>query len=142
MKIRRAIGFSVLAYIISMIVGMIMSMVAGLDMTTMANPPLWLCAISIGVAVLVCWKGAWLYFRGKNVARGTVEGLKFGIVLILTGFVLDVLIWGLAYPGVGGFMDSMNLLMDYYKQPYFWATFILILIVSTLTGKYMAKKRG
>lgn len=142
MKIRRAIGFAVLAYVVSMIAGMIMSVAGGIDMTTMTNPPMWMCIAGVVVSVLVCWKAAWLYFRSPKVAKSTTEGLKFGILLLVIGFILDVVIRGAAYPGEGSFTDTMGKLMDYYKMGYFWVTFVLILIVSTLTGQYMAKKRA
>ena len=102
----------------------------------MSTPPLWLCAVSVAIAVIFCGLVAYFYFRGKHVKKGEKAGLHFGVILVLTGFVLDVFIWGVAYPG-GTSMEGLQQLMKYYAMPYFRITFVLIILVSTLTGKYM-----
>ena len=139
MKIRRAIGFAILTYIASMIVGMIISIAVGLDMASMSNPPLWLCIVSVAGSSLLCWLFAWLYFRGKKVKKGTLYGLYFGLYIIFTGIILDIVTWTLMFPG-GNSLEGMKQLFQYYAKPYFWATVVLVIIVSILTGGYKAKK--
>ncbi len=138
MKARRAIGFAVLAYILTMIVGMITTTVAGLDMTAMSTPPLWLCIVSSIGAALLCWLAAWLYFRGKKTKKGTIYGFYFAIYMVIVGFIMDILMWTVAMPG-GTTIEGMKQLLQYYTQWYFWLTFVLIFVASILTGKCMKK---
>lgn len=138
MKIRRAIGFAVLTYITTMIIGMLISMGLGLDVATMANPPIWLCLISGGTAAIISGLFSWLYFRGKTVKKGALYGFFLGLYMVVLGFAMDVIMWAIAFPG-GTTMEGMQKLLQYYTMRYFWATFVLILIVTTLTGKWSKK---
>lgn len=138
MKFRRAVGCAFLAYVLTMIVGIITMAAAGLEMTSMANPPLWLCIVSSIGAALLCWFVAWLYFRGKNIQRGAKYGFYLGIYMVIVGFILDVVMWTVSFPG-GTTMEGMQQLLKYYTMRYFWLTFILIFIATTLTGKHMKR---
>lgn len=135
MKVRRAIGFSVLTYLLTMVVGVVIGASVGFENLDMTNPPLWMYIASGVTAALACLWMSHLYFRSPKVAKGTKYGAYLGVYMILTGFVLDMLSWSGEYAKTGSFDGLWN----YYQNWCFIVTLVVIVLVCTLVGKRAAR---
>lgn len=136
MKIRRAVGISILAYLASLAIGTIVAVVAGIDLAeTQAIPPLlWYTGAVVSIIFAVLF-ARW-YFRGDGVLSGAGEGLRFGFVMIATGFVLDFV----TFLPLLTHDDPWGSILTYYTDPLFWGTVGLVLVATTLTGRQIASR--
>ncbi len=125
MKPLRAIGFALLTYIITLAIGIIIGLVAGFESIDMANPPMRVRVVSAAAAVIITRFMAALYFRSKKVARGALQGLYLGIYFIIVGFCLDII------ARIPQYMETNTWagLWEYYQQPIFWLTLVLIVVI-------------
>ncbi len=94
-------------------------------------PAMWYIAI-ISVVLLAAEGTAW-YFESPETVPNAKNGFLFGLMAATVGFISDIL---LLIPHKNG----SNILLGYYTKPWYWAAFILILIVCTLVGFIMAKR--
>lgn len=132
MKIRRAIGFAVLGYVITMIIGLGIAYISGIDMSQMAsNPPAWCWIVSAVAAIVVMGCMAYAYFRSSKVAKGLNQGIYFGVLAIVVGFILDM---ATLVPGYG-----WEPLKQYYSMPIFRVTLVIVIVTSAIVGKRAAK---
>src|SRR5690606_15975612 len=76
--------------------------------------------IALGV-IFALW-----YFRDKKVTDNAREGLYLGLVLVVLGFILDVIVFAV--------QGQINNLLAYYTAPGFLVGLILFLITTTLVG--------
>jgi drug/metabolite transporter (DMT)-like permease len=137
MNIKRAIGASVMAYIASFIIGVIVIVVFGIDLgETQEIPPLMWYAGAIASIVFAAGFALW-YFRSLKVEPSEKAGLYLGVVMITTGFILDFV----TLLPLFTHEDPVGPLLDYYLAPMFWVTLLLVLLATTLTGKYIRSKR-
>jgi len=65
-----------------------------------------------------------IYFRGKKVKAGWWNGFLLGIVLIITGIILDILIT------VSLFVNDYN----FFDDIYLWYGYAEILVISVIVG--------
>ena len=140
MNYKRAIGIGILVYLVTMILGMIVCSILGItpdpSMMEPIPPAMWLT--SAVLAIFLSIAGAFWYFRGKGLQANTKQGARFGLALVLTGFVLDLLFFlSLSFQNY----SPVAAIKNYYGQPPFWLTLILILIGATGVGHYLASKK-
>ena len=129
MNIKRALGFALIAYIISVAIGMGLLASYGFDPTFMDGAPKSLLALMLLVSVVVMASVSYFYFGKGRVQPTAKNGLLFGIVSIVVGFILDFLFF---LPALirGSGLD----LFDYYNSVLFISTLIAILAATTLVG--------
>ena len=137
MNIKRAIGASVMAYIASFIVGTLVAVAFGIDLAgTQEIPPLMWYAGAVA-SIVFSAGAAWWYFRSPSVAPSAKAGLYLGVVMIITGFVLDFItllpLWTHENP--------LEPILGYYLAPMFWVTLALVLAATTLTGCVLSSHR-
>lgn len=138
MHFKRAIGISVLIYIVSMVLGMIVCSFLGItpDITQPIPMKMWLITAIISVGLSV--GGAFWYFQNKAIKPSLQTGLQFGGSVVIVGFVLDLLFFlSLSTQGY----EPLAVMSTYYRQPPFWITLALILVGSTVVGKYTEKQK-
>lgn len=134
MNYKRAVGLSVLAYLSSFIVATIVAVAFGINLAeTQAIPPL-LWYIGAFTAILFAFIFVKLYYRSKKIKPNAKSGLKFGIVMIVTGFALDMV----TFLPLFTHEDPLGPILDYYLNPLFWFTLVLILVTTTYTGKHLS----
>lgn len=127
---------SILAYIASIIVGIIVAIAANIDTSNSEGiPPLVWYAGSIGSVIFTVLFALW-YFHSPKTARNAKEGLKFGVTMIVTGFILDML----TMIPMAVSKQSLDPILTYYLNPWFWLTIILVLAGATITGHYLKPK--
>ena len=124
-------------YIASFIVGIITAVIFGIDLgQTQEIPPI-LWYTGAFASVIIASGFAFWYFHSPKVSPGAKAGFSLGVIMIITGFILD-------------FMTLLPLLthdnpwepiLGYYLAPLFWVTLLLVLLATTLTGKYIASKQ-
>lgn len=136
MNYKRAIGIGLLTYIATFIVGMIAAMTLGLDLTSTDAPPPEMFYISAVAAVVIAALFSVWYFKGKNVEVNAQQGLKFGVTLIIIGFIMDFLTF-IPYVTSGG---SYSDLLTYYANPIFLVTLLLILATPAAVGQLLQNK--
>ena len=134
MNLKRAIGFSVLAYVATFIIGIIAAVSIGLDSAEVEDIPTSMWIVGLISAVVLVKLAAWLYFRSPSVPASGRNGFLFGIIAVITGFVLDI---ATVLP-----TGSLNTLWDYYANMYFWITVVAIIIVTTLLGARLGVKKA
>ncbi|PIR38320.1 MAG: hypothetical protein COV34_01800 [Candidatus Zambryskibacteria bacterium CG10_big_fil_rev_8_21_14_0_10_42_12] len=131
MKIKRAFLASMYTYLASLAVAIIGAFIfnAGTADPNEIHPVLWIVGV-LGPIVFAWIFSTW-YFRGSHVAQGRGQGLLLGILMIITGFVLDVIT---VLPTAGGFDNAITLLVSYYTQWAFWVTAVLVIFMCVLVG--------
>lgn len=139
MNRKRAIGIGILVYLGGVLLGMGVWALLGITPDpSMAQPipvQMWIAMAVISVVLSVL--AALWYFRGKNLRPSLRAGLGFGLAVVLTGVVLDLLFfWSLSFSGY----SPMAAIRHYYGQPAFWVTLALILVGSGLAGKWLEGK--
>lgn len=132
MNIKRAIGASILTYITTFIAGIIFAKTLGVTDPSVDQVPVLLWILGIAAAICFTWIFSKWYFKSSRVTSGSRQGLILGVIMILVGFVLDVLT---VLPSTGSLGEGLALLGDYYGQWFFWVTVILIISTTTYVGK-------
>lgn len=133
----RAVGYSVLLYVGSFIIGIATGMALGLDPATMEAPPaeVWYAG-AIG-AVIISAIAAWAYFR-KNAPKANAKtGACFGVVAVVTGFILDFVL----FLPITIQQQSLTELLKYYTDIRFWMTLALVIASAAATGHFLGKKK-
>ncbi|HRH23684.1 MAG TPA: hypothetical protein PK295_03565 [Candidatus Magasanikbacteria bacterium] len=129
LNLKRAIGFSVLFYIVSFILFALMSVVFGTSIDTKPNEiPLLQCIVyllSLIPAILVCAK--W-YFR--KFQPSTQRGVLLGIVALIVSCVFDLVLVTTSMPDGGG----IEMLGSLYTDWKFFATIVILVGTSAYAG--------
>ena len=136
MNIKRALWVSVLTYAASFIIGLIVMTLMGIDPTNLAKIPNNVLYISILLTIIIVALFTLFYFKGKNIKPSAKEGFYFGLVLIILGTILDVIIFSLSSLATG----TQQSLIEYYSNPLFWITLILLLATTTIVGAVKRRK--
>lgn len=126
--LKRAIGFSLLFYIVSFILFALMSVIFGTSLETAPNDiPVIQCVVyllTLIPAVLVCAK--W-YFR--KFQPSTRRGVFLGIVALVISCVLDVILVTVSMPDGG-----IEMLGTLYTDWKFFATVIILIGTAAYAG--------
>lgn len=139
MKYKRAIGIGVFVYLVTMLIGMGVGALLGIQPAPGEPIPKEMWMASAVLAIVLSIGAAHWYFRSKSLVPSFRAGLAFGGVLIVVGFVLDVLFFLLSsFEG----HDPFALMFMYYRQPAFWITLVLILFGSGSMGVWLEKKKN
>lgn len=130
---KRALVFALLAYFSTFIAAIVSSVALGYDPTQLVGtPPLDYCVAIIISSTIASVVFSYLYFTYKApaVKPSAILGFKFGITLLVLGFILDMLFF---LPVV---MISGNLqqVFDSYSQVYIFLVFAGVVAGSTLVG--------
>jgi len=131
MKLKRAIGISVVVYIASLLIGGVVAAMMGIDPTTTTeiSPAMWIAGAV--AAVVLSALGALWYFRSAEVATSASEGARFGVTEVVVGFVLDMVV---ALPAVIADARFFDQVLAYYQQPWFWVTLVLVVLAPVAVG--------
>ena len=136
MNFKRALWIALLVYGISFIVGSLILVFSGLDLTQVSDVPDIFLYVNILVTVILAVLFTMFYFKDKKVKRNAKEGFYFGLVLILVGFILDIVIFSLGSLASESSLD----LLDYYSNPIFWLSLVLIIVTATVVGAIKGRK--
>lgn len=133
---KRALIWAVLTYFGSFVIGMIYSLITGYDPSQSVEQPLSFCLTIIAGSVVMALVGSYFYFTYKNKIKASLnDGLKFGVTLMIVGFVLDALLF-IPYVLSQGKAD---MIFSYYGKWYFWFALAGVVLVSGAVGHYLAK---
>lgn len=138
MNYKRAIGIGILVYLVTMVVGIIVCSILGIqpDITKPIPMEMWITSAVLAVGLSI--GGARWYFMGKNTKPSLKAGVQFGAMMIVVGFVLDLLFFlSLSFEG----HDPVAVMMMYYSQPPFWVTLVLILAGCGAKGWWLEKRK-
>ncbi|MCH8050181.1 hypothetical protein IIB51_02145 [Patescibacteria group bacterium] len=137
MNYKRALLLSLLAYVISFIVGLLAALIFSVDFSGDEPIPQSLWYVGIIASVIIMASLTLWYFKSDTTRAGTLNGLAFGAVAVFFSAILDTLIFiPAALSGKG------NELIAYYSEPFFWITLILVIVTTTLVGYLMGRKSG
>lgn len=138
MNLKRAIGISIVIYVASMLFGMVACSILGIQPDMTKPIPLEMWVISSVSSVVFAALGAVWYFRGKNLKPSLREGFRFGVSVIVVGFILDFLFFlSLMFENY----DPFAAMGMYYQQLPFWITIALVVVVSGLVGMWLEKQK-
>ena len=128
--IKKAVGIAVVLYVVTFIVGVILTLVTKetLQAQQDAQTTYWL--ITIIVTVLLTGLANLWYFNGKNITRNVAEGLKLGVIFVISGFVLDM------FSLIPALISTKNTqgLFEYYKSPAFYLIALLVVGTTVFVG--------
>ena len=137
MNLKRAVWVSVVAYLVSLIIGMGVMFLLGINPAETSEIPQDAFLINIIVTIIFAVLFTLLYFKDRKINANAKEGALFGVVLVIIGFILDVIVFS-ASSALTGTQQSIA---DYYANPLFWLAVFLLLITTTLVGTFKRKKR-
>lgn len=137
MNIKRAIGASVLAYLASLVVGIVVAVIFDINLEeTEAVPPILWYTGAITAVFFVGVFSFW-YFRSPSTTPSASEGFRLGLVMIATGFLLDFI----TLLPLFTHEDPFGPMLEYYLDPFFLGTLVLVLGVTTLVGRHLGTSR-
>ena len=118
MNLKRAIGFGALAWIVIFFEVSILMFGFGLknDVTYYT--------IHYVLSAIILWVVGALYFRGKSTRKGALEGLKAGLVFLVTGIIIDAIIT------VPLFVKSYS----FFANPLMWVSYLIGVLVVVIIG--------
>lgn len=137
MNIKRAIGVGLLTYLTSFILGTIIMFAMGIDPSQTSEIPQSAYIINIIVTIILAGLFTLFYFRNKKIKRNAKEGFMFGIVLVIIGFILDIIILAI----VSTMTTTQIDLLEYYSNPLFWLALILFVLTTTIVGAMKEKRK-
>lgn len=138
MNYKRSILIALAVYFATLVVGGIVSASMGIQMTDVTAIPMNVWIISAVLAAVFSAAGAFWYFKGKNTNPSTETGFKFGLIMVISGFILDFLMF---LPLASQGKNPLTELGKYYSQPIFWVTLLLVLAGATGMGMWLQKKK-
>ena len=137
MNLKRAIGVGLLTYLASFIIGIIIMFAMGVDPSQGSEIPKSAFIVNIIITLILAGLFTLFYFKDKKIKRSAKEGFMFGIVLIIIGFILDIIIFTLTSMMTTTQVD----LLEYYSDPIFWLALILFVLTTTIVGAIKEKKK-
>jgi len=137
MNYKRALLLSLTAYVLSFVVGFISALMFGVDFSGEASVPQSLWYVGLFASILIMGGLTFWYFKSDSTKATMCNGLMFGAIAVVLGFIIDGLIFiPAAISGRGGELIS------YYLEPFFWITLIAIIATTTLVGYLLGRKTG
>lgn len=138
MNYKRAVVFAAGLYVASFIVGVVVTLFIGpefLDEGGVSSPFLVLQAL---LALLLGFASSWFYFNSPSTTPSAMNGLMFGGIAVLVGFVFDFLLF---IPGMlAGYL--LTDLLSFYAEVWFWIALILVLASTSAAGFLRARTTG
>ena len=134
---KRAIWISVLLYAATFLIGIIVALALGTDLSgeTPITKMHWVLSIILSV-ILAGLFSLW-YFKGKKVEINQKEGLYLGLTFLIVGIFFDLL-FIIPYLTLG--VGDITALLNYYQDPFFWISVVLIIVTPVVVGKWKEKK--
>lgn len=136
---KRALIFAILAYIATFIAAIVFTVAFGIDPAQLAtSPPLNYCVAIIISSTIISIVAAYLYFTYKNppIKATLKEGFKFGILLIVLGFILDMVFILPMVINSGGLQQMISS----YSKLYVYFVFVGALVGTSGVGYWLQKK--
>ncbi len=133
MDYKRAIGLGVLAYLVSLLLGVVIAVIFGVDLSSaeIMSTTMWI--ISIFVQIIVALVFAYWYFAAKAIKHyGWKEGLHLGAIFVIISIVVDFL-FILPWIFTSGLPTDI---LVYYSHPLFWVSVVLFLVCTGLVGSW------
>jgi len=133
MLIKRAILFSVFAYVITFGVGILATGFITLESAETLSDiiiPNSFYYLQIAIAGLVSGFFTWLYFRARTISPSLAHGFYFGLVGLAIGLLFDVLLF--IPPVLSG--EAVETLLSFYLNPLFWVALSVYVAVASIVG--------
>jgi len=137
MNYKRALLLSLAAYVLSFVVGFLSALIFGVDFSGEAPVPQALWYVGLVASILIMGGLTFWYFKSDSTKATMCNGLMFGAIAVVLGFIIDGLIFiPAAISGRGGELIS------YYLEPFFWITLVAVIATTTLVGYLLGRKTG
>jgi len=137
MNYKRAFLFSLLAYVISFFVGLIFALIFSVDFSGDEPVPRVMWYVGLVASVIIMASLTFWYFKSDSTKASMCNGLMFGSIAVVLGFILDALIFIPA-----ALSGRANDLIKYYSTPLFWITLVAVIATTTLVGYLLGRKSG
>lgn len=125
MNLKRGILIALALYAVTLIVGIIITLVTRVSISSPQDIPTTFWIITIVTTVFLTSLASIWYFN--KVKRSTKEGLKLGITFVLTGLVIDIVLF-LTQPG------GIQLIKEYYSNVSFYIVLVLVVASCVFIG--------
>lgn len=135
---KRALAFILITYFLTFVVAFIAAVFSGYDPAkAQISPPISFCLAIIIASAVFSAVATYFFFTYKSpkIKVTAVNGLKFGITMIVVGFILDLVLF-LPYIFFQGISEAAT----QYKEWYVYSTYVAVLLVTTVTAYYLEKK--
>ncbi|MBI2451863.1 hypothetical protein HYV50_02160 [Candidatus Pacearchaeota archaeon] len=136
MNLKRAVWVGIVTYILSLIIGIVVISLLGFDFTQSAEIPNSIFLINIIITIIVVALFTLFYLKDKKINQNAKEGFFFGLVLIILGFIFDVIIFSISAAAT----NTQKNIIEYYSNPLFWLALILFLATTTIVGAIKGKR--
>jgi hypothetical protein len=126
---KRAVGFAVLLYIATFIVGIVAGVASGQDMSSIntVSDSFWYVGM-VAAVVLTTLFTIW-YLKRHKVGASAKSGFLFGLTAVVVSSVLDFIFFSLGNAG-GAHVD----LGQYYGDYRFWIIIVLVVLTASAIG--------
>ena len=129
MNKKRKILIAIALYVVTFIVGIILTIIAKVNLASPQEIPTTYWIITIVVTVLLTSLASLWYFNKSGVSRNIKEGFNLGITFVIVGLILDLLFFIPTF-----FTSGVSLLIEYYSNPSFYITLLLVIASATFIG--------
>ncbi len=128
---KRALGFSVLVYVTTFVIGLVAGILGKVDMSSMENTPDYFWYVGMIVSVVLIAIFTKLYFKSPTVRPSAKSGLMFGLTAVAVSFLLDF-----ATFSIGGMGDQLGMYFGDYR---YWIMIVLVVLTAKLVGHMKGK---
>lgn len=133
--LKRAVKIGFVVFLFSLIINAIAARILRVDIKNVSpnNLPtaMWFFGI-IGAVISSIFGSLW-FFSSRKIQARVGNGLMFGVVVSILGFILDI-------AALAPLKNGATLLAVYYTRIEYWTAFILIIMTSSLIGYIKSKK--
>ncbi len=130
MNKKRAIGIAIVLYLTTFIIGIVLTIITRTVLESPQNIPTTYWIITIIVTVFLTSLASLWYFNKEHIARNIKEGLKLGVIFIISGFILDILFFIPTFFTEAG----AQILIEYYTTSSFYMTLFLVIATTIFIG--------
>lgn len=134
MFIKRAILTSFLLFIGSLILNIFWETAFNIKLksTNPSNIPLEMWFTTMVSTVILVGFGIIWFFKSPKIVANTKNGFLIGLIVSLTGFLLDIAV-------ILPLNNGNKILLGYFYHWQYWTTFTLIILLSIIIG-YIKKR--
>ncbi len=134
-NLKRALGYSLLVYIATFVVGILTGILTGQDLSSMDTVSQSFWYIGMIASAILAWGFTLFYYRNPSISPSAKSGFLFGLTTVIVSTVLDFILFS-----IGNMQGGSVELIEYYGDFRFWIIVALVLATTALAGHYKSRQ--
>ncbi len=140
MKLAKSVGYGIVIYIISFIIGIIAGRALDFKFLSTDIVPDSLWFVSVLVVIVIAIISTTLFFKKNKEKASTKSGFTFGLIVVLTMFAIQFILYLISFIYDLKYYFGLD---TYTKEPFLLALITIFIVTTTFTAwiKNKSKER-